>query len=328
MKPHSFLPLAALALLGLAGPAAGQGSGTTLYALTSGNQIVTVNSANPDTALSTVSVTNLAAGESLFSIDFRPGNGLLYGVATNTGTGSSTLYTINPATGSATVVGSAGGIVLSEGANPVIDFNPTNSPNDRLRLLNGNGNLRVNPGTGTISNTDTTLFYAAGGKDSPNIRGIAYTNSFAGAPTTTLYRGDVNRGDLVTIGGPNTSPSPNLGQVFSVGSLGLVFQDPTNLGFEILGTGEAFLAAAAFLPTQDGPSLVQPEGTLFRSLFSINLTTGAATRIGGFATNTGFSFISLTAAPVPVPEPSTVALVAAAGALGVARAVRRRRKET
>ena len=87
----------------------------------------------------------------------------------------------------------------------------------------------------------------------------------------------------------NGTPSPNLGQLFTVGALGV---DPTNLvGLDIASTGSAF---AAMTLTGESAS----------KLFRINLATGAATLIGTFG---GTELIRDIAISVP-PPPSVYAI--------------------
>src|SRR3954469_20317350 len=73
-----------------------------IMALSTGNQLLLIDSAAPGTVLRTVSVTGLQSGEVLHGIDYRPASGELYGL------GSSNLYVLNTNTGFASpVVGGA-----------------------------------------------------------------------------------------------------------------------------------------------------------------------------------------------------------------------------
>jgi hypothetical protein len=84
--------------------------------------------------ISDLPVTGLQQGESLLGIDFRPANGLLYGVGS-----SNRLYTVNPRTGEASQVGSGQfAVPLTPGAAG-FDFNPTV---DRIRFVNEAGSKR------------------------------------------------------------------------------------------------------------------------------------------------------------------------------------------
>src|SRR3954468_2151616 len=105
-----------------------------IYA-TSGNDIARFDSGATGVVTS-VPVTGLQAGESLVGIDVRPTNQVLYGVGS-----SSRLYTMNPLTGVATQVGTAGAFTLN-GTAFAVDFNPVV---DRVRVISNTGqNLRIN----------------------------------------------------------------------------------------------------------------------------------------------------------------------------------------
>ena len=76
-----------LAAVSLAAPA----SAEVLIGLTNSNSLVRFDSSDPGVTSGSVMVTGLAAGDRLVGIDKRTsavnGNGLLYGVAINSGTG-------------------------------------------------------------------------------------------------------------------------------------------------------------------------------------------------------------------------------------------------
>ncbi len=232
----------------------------TIFGLTSGNNLVTFNSLSPGVISSSKPITNLQAGETVLAIDYRPATGLLFGY-----TGYNRVVTINTTTGAATVIGTAAGLA---GSSYGFDFDPVA---DLLRAVNDNDqNVRINPATGSISNTDTNLAYAGGDPNNgqnPSIVGSGYTNSFAGALLTTLYGIDSNLDILVTQGSVNGSPtSPNSGQLFTVGSLG--FNTSAVVGLDIAAANNAAYAA------------LQPAGGGFSRLYVINLSTGQATLIG------------------------------------------------
>jgi hypothetical protein len=257
----------------------GTASAAAVYGLTSTNTLVSFDSATPGIVTGNVSVSGLSTGEVFRGIDFRPADGALYGLSSN-----SRLYTINTATGVATAIGAPGQFSLN-GNSFGFDFNPTV---DRIRVTsNLDQNLRLNPTNGALAATDGTLAYAAGDVNAganPNIVGSAYTNSFNGATTTTLYNIDSLLDVLVT------QNPPNNGTLNTVGSLG--FNTGDNVGFDILSLGNTAFA-----------SLTGPGGT--SSFFSVNLGTGAATSIG--AIGNGLTLIDI--AVQPVPEPETLALV-------------------
>lgn len=265
----------------------GTASASVVYGLTSTNTLVSFDSATPGMVMSNVSVSGLSTGEVFRGIDFRPADGQLYGLSSN-----SRLYSINTATGAATAIGAAGQFSLN-GSAYGFDFNPTV---DRIRVTsNLDQDLRLNPNNGALAATDGALAYAAGDVNAgvnPNIVGSAYTNSFNGATTTTLYNIDSLLDVLVT------QNPPNSGTLNTVGSLG--FDTGDNVGFDILSSGNTAFA-----------SLTGPGGT--SSFFSVNLASGAATSIG--AIGNGLTLIDI--AVQQVPEPETLALMMV-GLLGFA----------
>src|SRR4051812_22880574 len=169
-------------------------------------------------SVTTVPVTGLQAGETLVDIDVRP-NPTSPGVQSLYGIGStSRVYIINPLTGTATAVGAAGAFTLN-GTAFGVDFNPIP---DRIRLVsNTEQNLRLNPNDGTRADvpTNDSALSPAG-----NIVSVAYDRNYprltGDSTPTTLYGIDSAAGTLVTVGGVNGTPSPNLGAITTVGSLG------------------------------------------------------------------------------------------------------------
>jgi hypothetical protein len=223
------------------------------------NNLVRFDSAMPATFISSIAITGMAGGEAIVGLDARPVDGKLYGLGT-----TSRLYIIDPITGAATQVGTGSFTTSINGTAFGFDFNPTV---DRIRIVSDtNQNIRIDPNNGVTVTVDTPLAYAAGDANAganPDIAGIAYTNNTASATQTTLYGIDTTLNILVTQGGLNGSPSPNGGQLFTVGSLGV---DPTALlGFDIASNGVAF----ATMVTGGVPRL-----------YTISLATGAATLVG------------------------------------------------
>jgi hypothetical protein len=124
------------------------------YAL-SGANLLAFDTANP-TSTTTTAITNIASGETLVGIDFRPQNGFLYGLGVNAMTDTATLYSISTRTGFAAAIGTAGQITFTTDGTTIvelpdpamqgygIDFNPVA---DRFRVVAGSLNFRVNPNT-------------------------------------------------------------------------------------------------------------------------------------------------------------------------------------
>ena len=214
----------------------------------------------------TVRTVRGVAGE-LLGIDYRPATSELYGLSS-----SNRLYTINVATGRATLIStlspSFGG-----GAHSGLDFNPAV---DRLRLTGTNDqNYRVNVDTGAAL-VDGALAYAAGDRNArrnPSVTGSAYTNSFEGAapppvtdpptpPTlpTVLYGIDY-RLDVLVVQNP-----PNDGTLNTVGKLNKDFG--RTVGFDIVVDG-----------TEDGTYTNTAYALTNSRLYKIDLEDGAASKL-------------------------------------------------
>lgn len=296
---QTWIVQALAAVVAVVGLTAARAQAAELLYATSGNDIAQFNS-SATTSLSSVSVSGLQAGEALVGIDVRPANQLLYGVGS-----SGRLYTINPVTGAATLVGTTAAFSPS-GTQFGVDFNPTV---DRLRVISNTGqNVRLNPNDGTLAATDTPITPAG-----VTMTGLAYDRNGVGNSVTTLYGIDATNGVLTTVGSVNGSPnSPNGGVVGpTVGSLGLGTNLDLRLGFDITGVNNSSAFASMLTGGTD-------------KLYSINLSTGAATLVGTIGNGTTI-YSGLTAANA-VPEPASLATVGAAAALGLlARRCQRRK---
>lgn len=240
----------------------------TLFALTANGNLIAFNAQTPGTLTRNLTVTGLGAGESLVGIDFRPANNQLYAVSS-----ASRIYTLNTTTGAATVVGTTAFTPALNGTRFGMDFNPVP---DRIRLVSdAEQNLRLHPDTGAVAGTDSALVYAQGDANAsanPNVAAVGYTNNFRGATTTTLYGIDSNLDTLVRQGSLGGAPvSPNSGQLFTVGALGVNTTD--QVGFDILAPGDTALAS------------LTAQGAANSSLYFINLLSGTATLIGQIGGN-------------------------------------------
>lgn len=281
--------LAVAAVSALALPAQAE----KIYGLTNLQELVTfdgdIRTVTATTPLSGFSI----AGEILLSIDVRPATGELYGLSNQ-----NNIYKINPLTGARTQVGATLATV-PQGSVKAIDFNPTV---DRIRLVSSGGtpnNLRVHPDTGAIASTDMVLNFNTGDVnfgDTPAVVNAAYTNSFAGATTTTLYNLEAFN-DVLT-----TQAPPNDGKLNTIGALGFdVVTSGGFTGFDISGaTGRAYLT---------GNSLVGG-GLTANSLYQMNLATGAASLLGAVS---GVNGTFRDVAVAPVPEPASFAFTIFAG---------------
>ena len=261
MTINEYLGQAALAALSLSVVEATSVSAESVYGVTTSNALVTFDSQSPATVEDSLPVTGLLSGEQVVAIDFRVADNQLYGLGN-----SGRLFTINTSTGAVIQIGSS---VALTGISFGFDFNPTV---DRIRLVSdADENLRINPDTGAVAGTDSSLAYdisdTATGLN-PTITGVAYSANSVGQGSTTLFAIDTNLNTLVRQGSPNATPvSPNTGTLFTLGSLGI---NPTDVaGFDI---GEAKLGTALAAFTLSGETASK--------LYSIDLGGGRATLIG------------------------------------------------
>ncbi len=228
----------------------------TIYGLTTNNQLVTFLSAAPNILLpaptgAPVAITGLKTGQKVMGIDVRPSTGELYGI-----TNDSNLVTINPLSGVATVKAPISTPLT--GTEFGIDFNPTN---DRLRVIGDDAeNLAIDPDTGTA--TASPVLNLA------NVTGLGYTNSIAGASSTTLFgiatQGDAANDALITINA-STGTTTLVGQL--IGPTGPL-NTSTMVGFDIAATDNTAYMA------------LTPPGGGSTTIYLVNLTTGACTLTG------------------------------------------------
>jgi hypothetical protein len=230
--------------------------GRPLYGVDLANNLVRFGSQSPETITNTFAISGLLDGETILGIDFRATDRRLYGLGS-----SNRIYVIDTLSGAAIPLGTSTFFPAINGTSFGFDFNPVP---DRIRLhSNAKQDLRLDPDTGVVSARDSTLAYAAGDINAglnPYIVGSAYTNSVVAASSTTLYAIDSNLGVLTTL------PSPNNGQLYTVGPLGVVISD--FVGFDISGKDGAAYAALTVA------------GNRTSSLYMIDLLSGAATYVG------------------------------------------------
>ena len=241
-------------------------------AVTASNKLLKFNAGQPSRILTTLNISGLQPSETLLGIDYRVAKDQLYALGS-----SGRLYTINEDSAAATVVGMPFSVKL-EGTQFGFDFNPTV---DRIRVVSNTGqNLRLHPDTGAVvdSNptldgvqTDGKLTYAAGdvnfGK-SPATVGAAYSYNKADTKITTNFALDAAAGTLVTQGSrEGTAPavSPNTGQLFTVGRLGMAF---STAAFDIQAVSDVAFAA------------LNSDANKASQWVTIDLKTGAAKSLG------------------------------------------------
>ncbi len=241
-------------------------------AVTASNKLIRFNAGQPEKILKTLAITGLQPGETLLGIDYRVSKDQLYALGS-----SGRLYTINEDTAAATAVGAPFAVKL-EGTQFGFDFNPTV---DRIRVVSNIGqNLRLHPDTGAVVDSnpaldgiqiDGKLAYATGdvnfGK-APSVIGAAYSYNKADTKITTNFALDAAAGTLVTQGsreGVAPMVPPNSGQLFTVGSLGMTFN---NASFDIQALSDVAFAA------------LNGTGSSASRWVVIDLKTGAAKPMG------------------------------------------------
>ncbi|GAA0408461.1 DUF4394 domain-containing protein [Massilia aurea] len=248
-----------------------------VVALTVSNRLISFDRAAPATIRTNVLVTGLQSGENLVGIDMRPVDGMLYGVGS-----TGRLYTLDPVTGAATnksrlaadAADTTDAFTALAGTNFGVDFNPMA---DRLRIVSNTGqSLRINVDTGATT-TDGSI---NGGAANTAISASAYTNSFAGTGSTTLFGIDAVNNTLYNQNPPNNGTLANpvpLGIVAGAVN-GFDIDARTNMGYMVATVGGA------------------------RNLYGVNLaaTTAPATLVGALGVTEDIRGIALRAAQTPV----------------------------
>ena len=251
----------------------------TALALTADNRLAAFNPSAPNTITSTTPISGLGSGEVVLGVDFRPRDGMLYGLATG-----GRLYTINPTTGVATFramlmadpTDATAPYTSISGTVTSVDFNPAA---DRLRVITSTGqSLRIVVETATTGATTVTAGNTITDGAINRVSGAAsvvasaYTNSFAGTTATMLHNLEQNN-DVLTLQNP-----PNDGTLTNIGALGVDITGTA--GFDI-GGGDNGLILAALRVGTNGPF----------SLYNVSLATGAATLYRNTSGNAALSFI-------------------------------------
>jgi hypothetical protein len=252
-----------------------------VFALTESNKLVSFNPALPGKLCTSVAITGQQSGENVVGIDVRPEDNTLYALGS-----TGRVYAVDTASGAltlkSTLVAAIGDVTTPyaglSGTSYGVDFNPGN---DVLRVVSDTGqNFRVDIDNG-VTTTDVALNPAV-----PVPAEGAYGNSFVGTITSFFYAIDAATDTLQVLGRP--SGNAINGDLQAVGALGA--GDVQALGgFDILGTNNQGLAA------------LNVAGATSSDLFTINLATGAATRVatvGGGEKLRGLSFARLPVATV------------------------------
>lgn len=249
-----------------------------LWLLNQANQLMKVNPSAPDKVLEQKVLTGLAEGETLQGIDYRVAYGVLFALSDK-----GQLYSVNTGSGELTAVGTALPAGTLQPGQFGFDFNPAA---DRIRVVNDKGqNLRLHPVTGALASTDPTLQYAKSdshyGK-TPAVTAAAYTYNQQDSKLTTNYAIDISSGNLLTQGtveGSSPAVSPNTGQLFTVGSLGLSALQ--QVSFDISDLKNIGLIAVS--------TTTEPASTLYQ----IDLASGKTSKLGILADGSALAGIAI-----------------------------------
>jgi hypothetical protein len=297
-----------------------------------GPQLLRFLLGQPD-ATTPVTITGLVVGETLAGIDGRPATGQLFGLGINPVANTGTLYRIDPQTGAATAIDTAGSIAYVDASgNPVdfpdpatagygVDFNPTV---DRLRVVTSSGlNFRINPNNGAP--VDGDLGGASGSVAGVNpdgainngagvaLSGTAYTNNFSGATVTTQYTLDADGDQLYIQNPPNSGMQTNPVAV-TLDDNPLDFSSIA--GFDI-APGVSVSTSNVPVTTGDGYAALTVDGDT--ELYQLDLVTGEATLSGPIgAGTTAMNGLVVWSAPIEVAfDPAIAAVTEDAGSITI-----------
>jgi hypothetical protein len=241
-----------------------------------GNRIVVVDAANGAAPIAAHAVSGLTPGDELVGIDRRPSDGMVYGVGR---AGDSTrLYRLDgPTAVLVATLNVAGAPLVLDGSSFGVDVNPAANA---LRIVSDRGqNLRVTPagfgGAGGAGATGATLVDTTlnenGASPATGVAGAAYDrNDNDPATGTTLHDLDAVLDRVVTQGGSNGVPSPNLGALLNPRSMSRTTTSAA--GFDILTVGSANVAYAV-LTQEQGASGVS-------RLVTVDLASGRVDVVG------------------------------------------------
>ena len=244
--------LVALALVSCGDDSSGPNppaTGQTVYAVDLGNNFSLFHSASPGTVDRNLAITGLLAGDRIVGIDFRPADGKLYGVGTD-----SRVYTVDTVTAVASPVGVTFTPAL-DGEHFGVVLEPAT---DRIRIQSAESgqNLRLDPATGQVTDEDAALAYVFGDANEASTPAIAATAIASGAAGAT-YGIDWLLDVLIVTNDPNN------GLVTTVGS-----------------TGVTTAACAALDVGANGVLYASMTTSGVNNLYTMNVSTGAATLLG------------------------------------------------
>ncbi len=249
------------------------------FALAPGDSLRQFDTEDPDTFLSTTAITGIPAGADIVAIDFRPANGLLYALGSN-----SRLYTLDTTTAVATPVGPAFTPALA-GTSFGFDFNPET---DQIRVTSDTGAaFRLNPGTGAVVGGAIDGTLGLNGLNS-----VAFSENHLGGAGTRGYLIDPTGNRLLILGSLAGVSSQTDVSLTVLGPLG--FDAAGQIGFDI-GRVRGFETALASFSVGG-----------VQGLYSLNLAEGNARALGTIGDGT-IAITDIAISPVEVAGSVTVA---------------------
>ncbi|HEX5575449.1 MAG TPA: DUF4394 domain-containing protein [Gemmatimonadales bacterium] len=225
--------------------------GKTIYAVDLSNNFELFHSAAPGTVDRKVAITGLPAENRIVGIDFRPADGKLYGVGND-----SRVYVLDTLTAVASPIGSTAFTPALAGEHFGMALDPTT---DQIRIQSAETgqNLRLDPVTGQAVADDAVLAYVTGDPNETEGPSIAATAVSTSSGASTTYGIDWLLDALVMM------PDPTDGQVTTIGA-----------------TGVSTSPCAALDMGDDGVLYATMTIDQLNQLFTMNLSTGAATGLG------------------------------------------------
>jgi PEP-CTERM motif len=223
----------------------------------------------------------------LAGIAFSPG-GILYGLGISTAGTNVSLYTINPTTGSSTLVGTSA---------------PANF-NDAY----GEGDIHFNPVTGTLYGIEYSRFQNGG---SPPVIQQLFTISTANGATSNFNNLPFfNNSGVVDYSGLTFDSTGKMylldtASIDPFGHLETGSASPFSISTDVkLSAALGSFAGMDFNPA-NGSLYVADGGVSGGSLYRLNAATGGLTLVGSTGLAQGLAGLAFT----PTPEPGTIALL-------------------
>jgi hypothetical protein len=251
----------------------------------------------PHLPFNTVTLTGVAASDTLVGIDVRPQNGMLYALGIDATADTATVYAVTPRTGLAAPVGppAAVGVDLpTDGYG--FDFNPTV---DRLRVVTTTGlNFRLDPNSGGLVMVDGAI-----NGQTMSVGGTAYSNNVPNAANTVQYTLDAGSNKIFTQNPPNAG-TQELGAFVTVGGVPLDFSAVEGFDIAVNSTGYAVLTVGG----RQG---------LYRLTVGNSQSNGQATLLGEIGL--GPTLMPVHGLAVTAPDPATTAIALTADGLALGR---------